>query len=188
MKILLIGGSKSGKSHLAQELTRALACGAPMYYWATMEPADGEDLLRIEKHILDRAGWGFETVERGRLLGSAPLPENAGSASVLFDSVTALVTNEMFNADFRQEDAAALTEAARQRSEEGLLALSSAFRNFICVADDVFRDGRDFDETTELWRKALAGTLITLAAEFDTVCEVVSGIPKPIKGSLPQGF
>ena len=43
MNILLIGGSKSGKSLLAQEVTHRLAAGGPLYYWATMEPADGED-------------------------------------------------------------------------------------------------------------------------------------------------
>ena len=38
MRILLIGGSKSGKSHLAQQLCRSL--GGPLVYWATMEPVD----------------------------------------------------------------------------------------------------------------------------------------------------
>ena len=41
MKILLVGGSKSGKSGLAQRLCVRLAAGAPMIYWATMEPVDG---------------------------------------------------------------------------------------------------------------------------------------------------
>ena len=43
MKILLVGGSKSGKSGLAQRLCVRLAAGAPMIYWATMEPVDGEE-------------------------------------------------------------------------------------------------------------------------------------------------
>lgn len=61
MRILLIGGSKSGKSTMGQRLTRAFAAGAPMYYWATMEPTDEEDLARIARHLKDREGWGFET-------------------------------------------------------------------------------------------------------------------------------
>ena len=43
MRLLFIGGCKSGKSSTAQRMARALACGKPMYYWATMEPHDGED-------------------------------------------------------------------------------------------------------------------------------------------------
>ena len=49
MRLLFIGGCKSGKSSTAQRMARALACGKPMYYWATMEPHDGEDLARIRK-------------------------------------------------------------------------------------------------------------------------------------------
>ena len=56
MRILLIGGSKSGKSTMGQRLTRTFAAGAPMYYWATMEPTDEEDLARIARHLKDREG------------------------------------------------------------------------------------------------------------------------------------
>ena len=39
-----------------------------MIYWATMEPVDGEDRARIARHLDERAGWGFSTVECGRAL------------------------------------------------------------------------------------------------------------------------
>ena len=111
---------------------------------------------------------------------------------MLFDSVTALVTNEMFGGfteeAFDANVAAKRAEEARESSFRGLMRLADSFENTILVADDVFRDGREFDETTELWRKALAGALRRIAAEFDTVCEVTAGIPKPVKGSLPDGF
>ena len=69
MRILLIGGSKSGKSTMGQRLTRTFAAGAPMYYWATMEPTDEEDLARIARHLKDREGWGFETEARAEISG-----------------------------------------------------------------------------------------------------------------------
>ena len=193
MKILIIGGSKSGKSHLAQELSKALSQRGPMYYWATMEPVDAEDRARIERHIEDRAGWGFSTVERGRGLVSAPLPPDAEEAAVLFDSVTALVTNELFGdlseETFADTKAAVLrAEEAKRRSVAGLLRLSEGFCHCIAVADDVFRDGREYDEMTELWRAALADTLRALAAEFDTVIEVTAGIMLLRKGRLPVGI
>ena len=96
MTYLFIGGSKSGKSHLAQQLCRDL--GGPLVYWATMEPVDGEDRARIENHLRDRDGWGFETLEAARSLPAAfdRLPKNA---TVLFDSATALLANEMFRPD-----------------------------------------------------------------------------------------
>ena len=128
MTYLLIGGSKSGKSHLAQQLCRSL--GGPLVYWATMEPVDGEDRARIARHLDERAGWGFSTVECGRALERAALPERA---CVLFDSVTALLANEMFSG--AQPDAAAPERAAQE-----LLALSCRAAHLVCVCDDIFRD------------------------------------------------
>ena len=65
MRILLLGGSKSGKSMLGQRLTRQLADGGPMIYWATLEPRDTEDRAIVRRHLAERDGWGFETLERG---------------------------------------------------------------------------------------------------------------------------
>ena len=68
MRILLLGGSKSGKSMLGQRLTRQLADGGSMIYWATLEPRDTEDRAIVRRHLAERDGWGFGTLERGREL------------------------------------------------------------------------------------------------------------------------
>ena len=71
MRILLLGGSKSGKSMMGQHMARRLSAGAPMYYWATLEPRDGEDRAIVRRHLAERDGWGFETIEQGRQLPEA---------------------------------------------------------------------------------------------------------------------
>ena len=173
MRILIVGGSKSGKSHLAQQLTRSLASGGRAYYWATMEPTDREDAERIEKHIEDRAGWGFETIERGRALTDGPMPE--ADSSVLFDSVTALLANEMF---FGQEpDPTAPLRALRE-----LIVVSKQVRNFVCVCDEVFRDGFEYGDWTDEYVRGLAGVCRGLASVFDAVYEAAAGIIKVHKG------
>ena len=87
MRILLLGGSKSGKSMLGQRLARQLADGGPMIYWATLEPRDGEDRAIVRRHLAEREGWGFQTLERGRELprGLAAVPpeQRQGLLSVL---------------------------------------------------------------------------------------------------------
>lgn len=174
MRILLLGGSKSGKSGLAQILTKQLAAEGPMIYWATMEPVDGEDRARIQKHLADRAGWGFVTLERGRALtGALPLPPGA---SVLLDSITALLANEMFGQ--RQPDEDAPNRAARE-----LLDVSRQAAHLVCVCDDLFRDAGRYDPWTECYRRGLAEICRKLAKEFDIVCEVTLGIPKAHKGA-----
>lgn len=96
MRILLLGGSKSGKSMLGQRLTRQLADGGSMIYWATLEPRDTEDRAIVRRHLAEREGWGFGTLERGRALpeGLALVPRES---AVLFDSVTACLACQMFS-------------------------------------------------------------------------------------------
>ena len=95
MRILLIGGGKSGKSTMAQRLAAVLSGDAPRYYWATMTPHDDEDLARIRRHVADRAGMDFITVERSFDLPAA-LPALDRHGTVLFDSVTACLSEQMF--------------------------------------------------------------------------------------------
>lgn len=173
MKILLIGGSKSGKSRLAQELVRDF--GGPMVYWATMEPTDAEDRRRVENHLLDRAGWGFETIECGKTLSEAfaLLPPKA---SVLLDSLTALLANEMF--------ADGCDESAGARVLAQLEALSARTENLVCVCDELWRDGCIYSETVECYRRELALLCRALAARFDAVGEVSAGILRLRKGAF----
>ena len=117
MKILIVGGSKSGKSMAAQRIARMLAArgSCPAYYWATMEPSDSEDEKRIARHLEARAGWGFETIECGR--NTSAFSASVRGGCVLFDSVTALLANEMFpppaqDADFSVDFAAGERVAA----------------------------------------------------------------------------
>ena len=169
MTYLLIGGSKSGKSHLAQQLCRSL--GGPLVYWATMEPVDGEDRARIENHLRDREGWGFETLEAARELPAA-FDRLPADATVLFDSATALLANEMFRPD------GTMDKDAGARSAQELLALAQSCRHLVCVCDDLWRDGSLYDPWTEEYRRQLAGICRKLAAEFGAVAEVICGLPQ----------
>ena len=185
MKILLLGGSKSGKSMLAQRIIKQLSKkdGSKPYYWATMDPTDGEDLERIENHIREREGWGFETLECAVNIRSK-FDELDKNSAVLFDSVTALAANEMFGtASTGYRDTP--DESAAERTLCELCALMEKSKNTVLVCDEIFRDGRTFDEITENYRRRLAWICIKLAEECDCVCEVVCGRVKKHKGELP---
>ena len=100
MSTYISGGCKNGKSFYAQRV--AMTGGTPLYYVATMIPRDGEDLARIRRHRDERAGWDFETLECGRDILSC-LDSADPKGSFLLDSVTALLSNEMFSAEGRDE-------------------------------------------------------------------------------------
>ena len=178
MRLLFIGGCKSGKSSTAQRMARALACGGPMYYWATMEPHDGEDLARIRRHIADRDGWGFTTIERARDL-TAGLETVRPEGTVLFDSVTACLAAQMF-------EGSGMDMGAPRRVAAQIAAISRHPANFVCVCDGIFAGGEDYDPWTAAYVGGLAHICRTLAAEFDVVCEMTMGLPHVWKGEMPR--
>lgn len=176
MRIILIGGSKSGKSTAAQRLCRHLAAGAPLYYWATMTPRDSEDHQRILRHIADREGWGFRTIERSTGL-TAALPDIDKRGAVLLDSVTAALSETMFGPEFDANAAETVTAE--------LLAVSRHSAHFVCVCDDLWRGGEDYQDWTEVYVRGLAQVCRALAAEFDVVCDMAAGLPYVWKGAWP---
>ena len=176
MRILLIGGSKSGKSTTAQRLCRRLAAGGPMYYWATMTPRDSEDHQRIRRHIADREGWGFETIEQSTCLTDA-LPRVDPGGAVLLDSVTAALSEAMFGTEFDPQAAEKVTAE--------LLAVSRWGAHFVCTCDDIWRGGEDYAGWTEIYVRGLASVCRRLAAEFDVVCDMAAGVPRVWKGAWP---
>ena len=178
MRILLIGGGKSGKSTMAQRLAAALSGDAPRYYWATMTPHDEEDVARIRRHVADRAGMGFCTVERSFDLPAA-LPEIDRRGAVLFDSITACLSEQMF-------PGAVPDGTAGRRVTEELLAVSAHPAHFIAVCDDIWHGGEDYQDWTEVYVRSLADICRALAAEFDAVCEMTAGLPRLWKGALPD--
>lgn len=179
MVILISGGCKNGKSSLAQDLAVSLAQtsqkSSSLIYFATMIPHDSEDEERIKKHIADRAGMGFKTVECGKDMEEAILKTDEGSV-VLFDSLTALVANEMFEGrkdfDFSKDELNELKE----KLQNGLLKIIQRADSLVFVSDTIFCDGSFYDKTTEAYRKILAETENFIARKADKIYEMTGGI------------
>ncbi len=177
MRILLIGGSKSGKSLLAQRS----AFASPAAGGASTGPPWSRWTVRTGRASRGTSGsatagalrpWSVAAPFSGRLE-----PRHWGH--LVFDSATALLACEMFSA-------AGFDPEAGTRAAEELLVLSRRADHFVCVCDDLFRDGGTYEEWTERYCRGLAQVCRRLAAEFDTVCEVTAGIPHCYKGSLDR--
>lgn len=170
MNIFISGGCKNGKSYYAQELAREQSQNrnVPLYYLATMIPVDKEDENRILRHIDDRAGWGFETLEQGRNICKA-LDRADPQGSFLLDSVTALLSNEMFLPDGTVYPDCGTTVA------QELVEFGKKTGNTIFVSDFMYSDAILYDEMTENYRKSLAYIDKILAKFCDQVIEVAFG-------------
>ena len=180
MRVLISGGSKSGKSLFAQELTLRLAKGGKRYYVATMIPADEEDRARIRRHLAEREGMGFETIECGRDLLSC-LQTADQNAAFLLDSTTALLMNALFP----NPAACDMDKEAAARCAEELVVFARSVRHAVIVSDSLYADAAHYDGSTEVFRKALAHIDRKLAAVCDVVIEAAAGNFMLRKGELP---
>lgn len=177
MKIFISGGCKNGKSTLAETCACALAEGGPLYYIATMIPHDEEDRARIRRHVAAREGKGFITIERGYDILKC-LDEADPEGTFLLDSVTALVSNEMFHDGI-------VDPYADMRTAEELCRFAEKVKHAVFVSDFIFSDDMHYDEYTEEYRRSLALCDRTLAALCDTAAEVCIGQQILYKGKLP---
>ncbi|MCQ2551136.1 MAG: bifunctional adenosylcobinamide kinase/adenosylcobinamide-phosphate guanylyltransferase [Clostridia bacterium] len=166
MNVYISGGCKNGKSHYAQEVARDMAkeLNLPLYYVATMIPHDEEDERRIARHITERDGWGFTTIEQGVDIQKA----FRGEGVYLLDSVTALIQNEMFPGK-------AFNLEAHLKVAEDLKEFANLAKNVVFVSDYIFSDARHFDDITLKYMEGLAYLDKTMAKVCDRVAEVSFG-------------
>ena len=207
MIALVSGGCKNGKSYYAQHLAKELAGEGRLYYIATMIPHDEEDLARIRRHIGEREGWGFETIEQGKNIRELIAGGTAGagearqidlSGTFLFDSVTAVMENEMYPVALKERPEGAGGTGGGQeivflgedpeapaRVTGDCIAFASAVReaggSVVFVSDGIYGDGGEYSQSTESYRAALAGADRAIAAADDRVIEISYGIAEEWK-------
>ena len=180
MTYFISGGAKNGKSTLAQDLTVALAGGGKHYYVATMISTGAEDDDRIRRHIEDRDGMGFETVECFRNIMDCLKTADKDSV-FLVDSVTALIQNSLFPIEKNYE----MDLEAANRCADELVEFAHAVRHAVFVSDYIYSDAERYSDSTEMYRKCLADIDRRLAQACDTVVEVSAGQYFVYKGELP---
>lgn len=179
MTCFISGGAKCGKSLLAQDLTVALTEGGKHYYVATLIPTGNEDDERIRRHLADRDGMGFETVECFRNIMDCLKTADANGA-FLVDSVTSLIQNALFPIEKNYE----MDMDSANRCADELVQFAKTVRNAVFVSDYIYSDAQRYSESTEAYRKCLADIDRRLVAVCDTVIEVSSGQLTIHKGEM----
>ena len=177
MNIFISGGCKNGKSTYAQHLAKKLSAGGPLYYVATMIPHDEEDRARIRRHIDERAGWGFTTLECGLNILDC-LQSASPEGAYLMDSVTALLANEMFRPD------GSFDSDAPERVASELCTFAGRVAGAVFVSDYIYAEAALYDAFTETYLRGLALADRALAQTCDAVYECCTGNITVHKGEL----
>ncbi|MBE6071190.1 MAG: adenosylcobinamide kinase/adenosylcobinamide-phosphate guanylyltransferase [Clostridium butyricum] len=174
MNYLIIGGSKSGKSQISEDIALKLN-NDKVIYIATMKPFDKEDEERIKKHIKSREGLDFITIEKQKNLYEI-INEIKEHDTVLIDSITSLLTNEMFVGNKIIYDPSI-------RIITSLDLIMNKAENVIIVSDFIFNDSMEYDDITEIYKKELGIINRHLARLCENVIECVFGNVKYHKKS-----
>lgn len=171
MTVFVTGGSGSGKSLLAEQISFQLK-REPFYYLATMQMWDAECEARIVRHQKQRAGKGFQTVETPDHLAEAALNLETGGAALL-DCISNLTANEQFGT--HASDPA-------QTVIDGVLAVQKRLTNLVIVTNEVCSDVIPEDPAMQAYLQYMGRINCALAKMADVVVEVCSGVPILWKG------
>ncbi|QHB26609.1 MULTISPECIES: bifunctional adenosylcobinamide kinase/adenosylcobinamide-phosphate guanylyltransferase [Pseudomonas] len=170
MRSLILGGARSGKSRLAEQL--ASASGLPVTYIATSQPLDGEMNERVLLHRQRRPDdWGL--IEEPLALAAVLRAEAAEGRCLLVDCLTLWLTNLL------------MLENDQRLAEERdalLVCLEQLPGTLILVSNET---GLGVVPMGELTRRYvdLAGWLHQAVAErCQRVVLTVAGLPLMLKG------
>lgn len=170
MTTLVTGGSKCGKSHIAEEIL-AGSHGRKIYI-AAMEPYGEAALRTIERHHRMRAGKGFETVEKYTDIHELSLPEGCG---VLIECMSTLLANETFSACAADPVGKILS---------GIEKIEEQASELVIVTCNVGEDGIEYPGPTAEYIRDLGRLNCALSKSCSRVIEAVYGIPVCLKGKL----
>ncbi len=170
MTTLITGGSKCGKSRLAEKLLDN--CENKIYI-ATMRPFGEEAVAAIERHRKIRAGKSFMTIEKYTEIHEINLPENS---AVLLECMANLCANEMF----RNDEICDPTEQIIR----GIRHLQSGAEMLVIVTNNVGSDGIDYGEGTNRYIEIMGKVNALVSAISDNVVECVYGVSVILKGRL----
>lgn len=171
MMTLITGGSKCGKSSLAERILSSFH--GRKFYIATMQPFGEDAFEAIERHRKMRDGKGFETIERYTGIGGISLAEKC---AVLLECIGNLCANEMFSGEETSDPADAILSGIKQ--------LSESTEMLVIVTNQVGSDGIDYPEGTSDYIRVLGEINAGIAQLADNVIECVYGIPVVLKGEL----
>lgn len=168
MIVYIYGGVSSGKSEYAESLISEKF--DKKIYLATMENIGDYAGKRVQKHLLQRAGKGFFTVEESRHIKD--LNVNFED-NILLEDLTNLLSNNLF-------DESGLKNNFKQITEEifsDIITLKSRCNSVFIVGNDIFSTEKNQSRELDIFIDCLYSLHKQIIEVADRVIEVVYGLP-----------
>ncbi len=165
--IMITGGTRSGKSHFAQEM--ALKLSRQPIYLATSRIWDDEHLARIRRHQADR-GPEWINMEEEKQLSK----HDFNGQVVLVDCVTLWLTNYFFD---NQSD----TELSLKQAKAEFDLLTTQEATFIFVTNEIGLGGHAVNDLQRHFTDLQGWMNQFIAQKAQEVYWMVSGIDVKIK-------
>lgn len=170
MLVLITGGSKNGKSRIAEKIIENY--DIPRFYIATMQPFGEEAYAAIKRHQKMRKNKKFETIEKYTDIDEINLPEKC---AVLLECACNLCANEMFSAN--EKDPV-------EKIVKGVKKLMKNAEILVVVTNQVGGDGIEYPVSTMKYIENMGKINFELSNSADVVIEAVYGIPVILKGEI----
>lgn len=170
MFVLITGGSKNGKSHIAENIITSY--NLPRFYIATMEPFGNEAFEAIKRHRQMRKGKGFETIEKYTDIESVDIPDHS---AVLLECLCNLCANEMFSNNISDPTAKII---------KGVDSILQKAELLVIVTNQVGDDGIKYPSETMEYIKNMGKLNHMLSEKANCLIEAVYGIPVMLKGKI----
>ena len=129
---LILGPNNSGKSLLAEKMVVETK-NIHRIYLATMVPQTQENNQRIKKHILQREGKGFTTIEEPWNIHTLDIPKDS---VILLEDASNLLANGIF-----------IHHSNVEECYQRIITLANACQKLIIVNIDGLSEG-NYDEET----------------------------------------
>lgn len=173
MKELILGGTRSGKSALAERM--AMESGLPVTYVATARPGEDPEMReRVLHHQQRRPGhWGL--VEVGADLASELVRRDRPDHCLLVDCLTLWLTHLLWNED---------EDTCRREQQRFLEVLPGLSGRLIMVSNETSMGIIPMGELTRRFCDDAGRLHQAVAAVCDRVVLSVAGLPLILKGDM----
>lgn len=185
--ILITGGARSGKSHLAEQRVKQIAQDnqKQVLYIATSLIFDKEMAKRVEKHKKMRPDY-WQTYEGHRDLGKLIQQKNTEYGVILLECITTMLTNLLFDetGDLSPElmDFVAIEESLNNQIDQLIEGCRISQCEIVIVTNELGLGIVPENRLARHFRDIAGRANQRLAQQATEVHFVVSGIDMKIKG------